>query len=83
MLKNTDNSYGLITKIFHWLIALAVLGLITVGFTMASMDSSAEKSELYTMHRASGTMILILVVLRLAWKFSNNTVKPPKIYPIF
>lgn len=77
MLKNTQDNYGLITKIFHWLLALAIVSLLTVGIIMSSMPSSPEKFELYGMHKASGVMVLILVILRILWKFSNKAVQPP------
>ena len=81
MLKNTENSYGLIAKIFHWLITLAIITLITVGFIMSSMDPSPDKYELYNIHKASGVMVLMLVILRLLWRFSNKIVQPPADLP--
>ena len=81
MLKNTENSYGLIAKTFHWLIALAIIILITVGFIMSAMEPSPDKYELYNMHKASGVIVLMLVVLRLLWRFSNKIVQPPEDLP--
>lgn len=81
MLSNTKNSYGLISKLFHWIIAFSIFGLIFVGFTMADMAPSTEKYELYGMHKAFGTVIFMLIVLRLIWKFSDKTVEPPKDLP--
>jgi len=77
MLKNTENSYGTIAKLFHWIIAIAIISLITVGFIMSSMDPSPDKYELYGMHKASGVMVLMLIILRLIWKFTNKAVLPP------
>lgn len=54
MLKNTKNSYGLVTKILHWVVGLLIIGMAIVGFTMSSMAPSAEKFELYKMHKAFG-----------------------------
>lgn len=81
MIKNTEDSYGTIAKLFHWIIALAIISLITVGFTMSSMAPSPDKYELYGMHKASGVMVLMLVILRLIWKFSNKSVLPPAGFP--
>ena len=81
MLKNTEDSYGFVTRFFHWVIAIAIISLITVGFTMSSMDPSPEKAELYGMHKASGVMVFMLIILRLLWKFSNKAVNPPKDLP--
>jgi cytochrome b561 len=64
MIKNTDNHYGIIAKLFHWLIAIAIISLITVGFIMSDMPPSPDKYELYGMHKASGVIVLMLVTLR-------------------
>ena len=77
MLKNTENSYGTVAKFLHWIIALAIITLITVGFIMSAMDPTPEKYELYGMHKASGVVVLMLITLRLLWKFSNKAVQPP------
>lgn len=74
MIKNTETSYGSIAKILHWLIAAAMIGLITIGFIMSSMDSTPEKYELYGMHKAFGVTVLLLVALRIIWKCAPSMV---------
>ncbi|MDP4832240.1 MAG: cytochrome b [Rickettsiaceae bacterium] len=81
MIKNTENNYGIIAKLFHWLIAIAIVSLITVGFIMSDMPASPDKYELYGMHKASGVLVLMLVVLRVLWKLSNKVVQPPADLP--
>ncbi|MCF8493895.1 MAG: cytochrome b [Rickettsiaceae bacterium] len=76
MLRNTENSYGLIARILHWVIAFSIIGLISVGFFMSSMEPSPEKFELYGMHKAFGVIVLSLVVLRIIWRLSNKVVLP-------
>ena len=81
MLKNTEDSYGAIAKLLHWIIALAIISLITVGFIMSSMEPAPDKYELYGMHKASGVIVLMLIILRLIWKFNNKAVLPPTGFP--
>ncbi|HJK86226.1 MAG TPA: cytochrome b [Candidatus Megaira endosymbiont of Nemacystus decipiens] len=81
MLKNTTNSYGLIAKLFHWVMAIIIISLASVGFFMSSMDNSPDKYELYAMHKAMGTIALLLVSLRLLWKMLNQKVMPAKGLP--
>lgn len=76
-LKNTSNSYGWLARLFHWLMALLIIGLITVGLTMGDFKAPF-KYELYGVHKALGMIVLGLVVLRLLWRFSNPTPKLPK-----
>jgi len=75
MLKNTENSYGSIAKILHWVIGFSIIGLIAVGFLMSSMDPAPEKFELYGIHKAVGVTVLMLIILRILWRFANKTVQ--------
>lgn len=77
MLKNTKDSYGLTTKLFHWVSGFFIIGLMFVGFTMSDMPDSDAKFALYNQHKASGVIVLMLVILRILWKFSNEAVNHP------
>jgi len=81
MLRNTENSYGLIARILHWVIAFSIIGLISVGFLMSSMESSPEKFELYGTHKAFGVIVLSLIVFRIIWKLYDKGVLPPSDLP--
>lgn len=76
MFKNTENTYGFVAKFFHWVVSFGIIALIAVGFLMSSMDPSPDKYELYGMHKASGVIILILIFLRLLWRFLGTRVHP-------
>lgn len=77
MIKNTRDHYGIVAKAFHWVIAIMIIILIAVGFTMHNMPSSPEKYELYAMHKSFGIVVLMLIVLRILWRFFNQIVEPP------
>lgn len=81
MLKNTNDSYGIITKLFHWLMSLVIICLLIVGFTMASMEPSEQKWQIYGLHKATGVTILALVCLRLIWRLINVVVQLPADLP--
>ena len=81
MLKNTSSSYGLITRLFHWLISIMIIALLIVGFTMTSMETSANKWELYSMHKATGVIVLSLVSLRFLWRLANIQLDLPADLP--
>lgn len=69
MLKNTINSYGSISKFFHWFITIAIIALIIVGYNLESLKIPI----LYKIHGAIGFMVLLLVIARLLWRFGNVT----------
>ncbi len=67
-LRNTLQTYGIIAKTFHWLMALLIITLLAVGFIMADMENSPDRFKLIGLHKEIGIIVLGLVVLRLGWK---------------
>jgi len=67
MLKNTENSYGLISRANHWLTAILFIGLIALGLYMSDLEKSPEKFELYDLHKSLGIGVFMLIVLCLVW----------------
>lgn len=82
-IKNTQTSYGFVAKLFHWFIAIAIIGLLIVGFNMSSMEASNQKWQLYFLHKSLGVTILILVVLRLTWRLTNTQPDLPFDLPLW
>lgn len=75
MLRNTQYSYGSVSKIFHWIIAVLIMSMLAAGFTMFNLKASPLKWQLYSIHKATGVVILMLVALRLIWRLSNIRVE--------
>ena len=71
MLKNTLDSYGLIARLFHWIIFLMVVGVIIGGNIAADLPQGPGKSVMTDMHKSFGFTVLVLVVLRLLWRLAN------------
>ena len=70
--KNSETDYGTIAKTFHWLMAALVIGLLCVGLYMSDLEMGPDKLKLYGLHKEFGTLVLILVILRLLWRFKNT-----------
>jgi len=77
MIKNTANTYGVVAKSFHWLLFLMLTFSIVAGNIMASMPKGAEKLQAAGMHKSFGAVILMLVMLRLVWRLTNETPRLP------
>ncbi|PCI65829.1 MAG: cytochrome B [Gammaproteobacteria bacterium] len=78
MIKNTEGNYGIVTKIFHWLLFVMLSFMIFAGNTMSGMPKGAEKLEMAGMHKSFGALVLTLIMLRFIWKLMNTTPKAPK-----
>ena len=72
MLKNTNNSYGIVAKSFHWLLFMMLAFSIVAGNFMASMPDAPEKYQAAGLHKSFGLIILLLVLLRLVWRLVNT-----------
>lgn len=58
----------------HWLLALALLGLLAMGAYMTSLPFSPSRLKLYNWHKWAGILVLALSVARLAWRLTH---RPP------
>lgn len=67
-LTNNEKRYGLIAAGLHWLVALAVIGLLVVGLLMTRMEPSPDTFRLYFLHKSVGMTILLIVAVRLLWR---------------
>lgn len=77
-IRNTNAAYGAITKIFHWIIGLSIIGLLGVGLYMDAMPSSPDKWALYGLHKAIGILVLFSVFARILWRIINLTPALPE-----
>jgi cytochrome b561 len=79
MLMNSADRYGLISRLFHWVMAFMILAMIGLGIYMTELDKGdALRSQLYSLHKSVGVTILILAVLRLIWIAISPPPPPPK-----
>lgn len=72
-LKNSDNHFGLIAIVFHWLMAVLMIGLLAVGLYMVNLPISLEKLKLYGWHKEYGFLVLALAICRMLWRLVNIT----------
>lgn len=70
-IRNTAETYGHVAKILHWLIALAVLGLMVAGTVMEDIPDKALRFQIYGIHKALGVSVLFLMLARFGWKLLN------------
>ncbi len=75
--KNTETEYGFVSKMLHWVTALAIIGLLAVGHYMTGLENAPSKFEIYGLHKSVGILVLGLFALRFIWFF----VSPPPPLP--
>ncbi len=79
--RNSENGWGLIARLLHWIVAFMIFGLLASGFIMTDLSfetQGPQKMEMYGIHKSIGATLLILMIVRLVWRFLN---KPPRPEP--
>lgn len=71
-IRNTDQSFGLIAIIFHWVMAALFFVQFWIGLTMAGEPDHTVKSALLSRHISLGFLILSLWALRALWVLTSR-----------
>ena len=66
--------YSGIAIALHWVLALALVCIFSVGLYMADLPFSPARLKLFNYHKWAGITILILSILRLVWRLTH---RPP------
>jgi cytochrome b561 len=72
-MARADNRYGLVAMLLHWTIAILLLTNIGIAWVFDDMKGVA-KLDLIQVHKSLGITILLLSLVRLAWRLTH---KPP------
>ena len=60
--------YSSFAIVLHWLMALALLALVGLGFYMTDMPMSPLKLKVFSWHKWAGITLLVLVLVRMVWR---------------
>lgn len=74
-MSTSAHSYTRTAIILHWLIAFLIIGQIIGGVYMHELDPGDQKYTFYQLHKSFGIVVLLLTVLRLAWRLIHKA--PP------
>ncbi len=77
-MRPTAQQYSAVAIVLHWAIATAILGNILLGWWMhEAIDIAASRAravEVFQLHKSIGLSVLVLSLLRLAWRLTH---RPP------
>lgn len=72
-IRDTTAGYGLPTRIVHWLMAVAIVGLYVLGLWMVELNYySPYYRSAPDLHRSVGMLLLGLLVVRFGWRLFND-----------
>jgi cytochrome b561 len=72
--------YGTTAKVFHWLVVALLIVQYLIGWLMPGIHRGMKPGAAMAFHVSIGTTILLLIVLRLAWRLTHR-VEPDSSLP--
>ncbi len=71
--RNTEHSFGLLSRALHWGMMLLVIGMLALGNRISNMEPGLANLWLYGLHKSLGIITLGLIVARIIW----HRISPP------
>ena len=60
------------TVALHWILALAIIGMLAVGLVLDDMAEGTERDLLLGLHKATGVLILAVATLRFLYRMHSG-----------
>lgn len=81
---SATQSYGTVTKTFHWLTALLILTVIPLGAIANRLpyETNAQlafKAQLFSFHKTLGIIVFVVALARIIWALTQT--KPAALHP--
>jgi cytochrome b561 len=73
-IENTEDRYGVVAILLHWLMAFLIIGLAALGLYMVTLPDAGfntKKITLILLHKEFGLSVLALLAVRLAWRLTH------------
>jgi cytochrome b561 len=67
----------------HWLIALNIAIVFSIGVYMHELPLSPHKLQIYSYHKWAGITVFLLVLFRLMWRYLHSPPPLPETMPIW
>jgi cytochrome b561 len=71
MKRNTRTNWGSVSRLFHWGLGFVIIGTIAYGWWMNHIPARAERFFHRSIHADIGYVVLLLMVIRLIWRWIN------------
>ena len=73
--------YGTTAKVFHWLIVALLFVQYLIGWLMPDIHRGMKPGAAMTFHVSFGLLVLILIVLRFAWRLIHPVAPESSLLP--
>lgn len=82
-IRDTSQGYGIVSRLFHWLMAAAIFAMFALGVWMVTLDYySPYYNTAPDYHRSIGILLLIALLVRWIWRAANPKPELADLSPI-
>lgn len=74
-IESSNGDWSQTAKIFHWIVVVGVVVMISLGVWAEETPVSPLKFKLFGYHKATGILVLLTMIARLGWRLRNP--RPP------
>ena len=76
-LTNTAGRYGLVPQLLHWVVVVLVPLQYVLAEIADELPDGIEKLAMFARHKSVGITILLIALVRVAWRFLDRPPTPP------
>jgi cytochrome b561 len=82
MTDKETGTYGAVSRANHWIVSIAFLGMLAVGFYLEYGGLEREaRGPIMALHKATGTVLLLVVAWRVVWRLRQGFPAPASDMP--
>ncbi len=74
--RDTREKLARASVVLHWLVAIAMIGMLAFGLYLSQMERGDAKSALVQVHKSFGSLVLFLVMARIWWRVRQGALAP-------
>ena len=74
-------SYTVTARVLHWITAALVLIMLPLGLVIANRWGGPWQDWLYNLHRSIGTVVMVIILVRLGYRLTHKPVPLPDEIP--
>lgn len=80
MKSDTHDTYGTVTRILHWGMALLVFWQFLSAGSHLLLEDTAVEAFFWPTHKPLGFLLFVLILLRAVWALMHLRVRPPSVH---
>ena len=75
--SNSKTGYGLTARLFHWISALMIVGMVMAGLYLSGLERGPERTQALNLHAQFGFLTLLVISARFIWRLRSVEPAPP------